>query len=74
MACRDADRLGSRPSVTSSGSAPETGAAAVAIDGVRLVVTRTADTRSCGELIAFAGATYVATWEGGIKSSARTAR
>ncbi len=45
----------------------ETGAAAVTLDGARLAVTRTADTRSVRDLISFSGVTYVATWEGGIK-------
>jgi len=48
----------------------ETGAAAVAIDGTKLSITRAADTRSVRELVKLDGATYLATWEGGVKKLA----
>jgi len=48
----------------------ETGAAAVTLDGAKLAVTTTVETRSVREVIAFGGATYVATWDGGLKKLA----
>jgi len=45
----------------------DAGAAVVALDGPKLSVTRTVDTRSVRDVIAFDGAVYVATWEGGVK-------
>jgi len=48
----------------------ETGAAAVTVNGSKLGVTRTAETRSVRDMVSFSGATYVATWEGGVKKLA----
>lgn len=45
----------------------ETGAAVVALEGTKLAVTRTAETKSVRQVIAFDGALYAATWEGGVK-------
>ncbi|CAN5783332.1 hypothetical protein BH11MYX3_BH11MYX3_25910 [soil metagenome] len=45
----------------------ESGAAVVALDGTKLSVTRTAESRSVRQVIAFDGAVYAATWEGGVK-------
>ncbi len=44
----------------------ETGAAQVTLDGARLAVMKTSGSRSVRDMLAFSGATYVATWEGGI--------
>jgi ligand-binding sensor domain-containing protein len=45
----------------------EHGAAAVRLEGERLAIAHTAETRPVRDLVAFGGATYVATWEGGVK-------
>ncbi len=45
----------------------ESGAAVVALDGTKLAVTRTSETRSVRQVIAFEGALYAATWEGGVR-------
>ncbi len=46
----------------------EAGAAAVSIDGTKLSIARTAETRSVRDLVKLAGVTYVATWEGGVNT------
>ncbi len=45
----------------------ETGAALISLDGTKLSVTRNAETRSVRQVIAFDGALYAATWEGGVR-------
>ena len=45
----------------------EGGAAQIALDGTTLKVARTAEQKSVRQVIDFGGATYVATWEGGVK-------
>ncbi|MBL0217986.1 MAG: hypothetical protein IPQ07_29415 [Myxococcales bacterium] len=45
----------------------EAGAAVVTLDGTKLAVTRTAETKSVREVVAFDGALYAATWEGGVR-------
>ncbi len=45
----------------------ETGAAVVTIDGTKLAVKRTAETKSVRAVVAFDGALYAATWEGGVR-------
>lgn len=45
----------------------EGGAAQVSLDGASLKVARTAEQKSVRQVIDFGGATYVATWEGGVK-------
>lgn len=45
----------------------ESGAAQIALDGTKLRVSRTMETKSVRDVIAFDGALYTATWEGGVK-------
>jgi ligand-binding sensor domain-containing protein len=45
----------------------EAGAAAVTLAGGTLAVTRTAETKPVRDVVTFGGATYVATWEGGVR-------
>jgi len=45
----------------------EGGAAQIALDGTAMKVTRTAEQKAVRQLIELGGATYVATWEGGVK-------
>ena len=50
----------------------ETGAAMIALDGTKLSVSRTAETKSVRQVLSFDGGLYAATWEGGVrKLSAR---
>ena len=52
----------------------ESGAAAIVLDGTKLSITRTVETRSVRDVIAFEGTLYAATWEGGVrKLGAKTA-
>lgn len=45
----------------------EGGAARIVLDGTSLKVSRTAEQKSVRQVIEFGGATYIATWEGGVK-------
>ncbi|MDX2086940.1 MAG: two-component regulator propeller domain-containing protein [Kofleriaceae bacterium] len=49
----------------------EAGAAAVTFDGDNLAITRIVETKPVRDVVTFGGATYVATWEGGVKKAGK---